>query len=587
MKKLILIVKLSICFTWATYAQDAPSLQLTGTKPSLSKGTIDTELLTKIIQKKQEEIKQRIFRNTIIKQFNKYKYTERLNNFTTYNYLYSLMDVLTSGKNKTVMTKSLIESSTEFAFIYGLTLYAYGDFVENSKITYEDSSEEGKNVIILDKPSLTDFNIRVDMCYDILLENEDELLKLFDFKQSLRNPQFKEWYGNDNKYLEALETNPSLAVERAVLKQKIEAFLQVAGQLKQLHNRFANAIKDKTMHEELNRLLSSFQDMEASQLDERLEGIESNLDSVLKQSLEKELLLVKAELLSLKEFYDGNSENLMHLLDFYRGLEKSNFKEFTLTKDQYYAMKFIVVQFIEQARGQYLNNDVISSVLDYFLENTLVEYTEYINGQVATITEDNAENTDKGYLFVNVESLISSIDANLGSVKHKRFLNYVTPFLSIGTNYAVSKSSNDLGANNAGTTESIDDLYFASEKIGIKWKLWNWKYTHAFAPGEEYNYYKFKKLSWKRPQEEPLLSDLHLMAYASGFLYNLIDLKSEDEFDYALLGGGVGITFFNGLSVNIGMASPITKISIDNSFVNFGIDIPIIEYISALTKPNK
>ena len=46
----------------------------------------------------------------------------------------------------------------------------------------------------------------------------------------------------------------------------------------------------------------------------------------------------------------------------------------------------------------------------------------------------------------------------------------------------------------------------------------------------------------------------------------------------------IGLTFFNGLAVNIGYASPLVDKKLDNGFVNVGLDIPIIEYIGALSK---
>ena len=116
----------------------------------------------------------------------------------------------------------------------------------------------------------------------------------------------------------------------------------------------------------------------------------------------------------------------------------------------------------------------------------------------------------------------------------------------MGVNYASFSNDNSLIDNGVNGTNSIGSLYYASEKIGIKWKLWNWKYTHAFEAGESFEYYG-KQTYWLRPQEEPLISDVYIFGYGAGLLYNLVDLKSEDNFDYALVGAGIGMTFFNGL----------------------------------------
>ena len=79
---------------------------------------------------------------------------------------------------------------------------------------------------------------------------------------------------------------------------------------------------------------------------------------------------------------------------------------------------------------------------------------------------------------------------------------------------------------------------------------------------------------------------MHLMVYGSGLLYNLVDLKSNDDWNQAVVGTGIGVTFFNGLSANIGVAVPFTdnNFKSENAYLNIGFDIPIIEYIGALSK---
>ena len=68
-------------------------------------------------------------------------------------------------------------------------------------------------------------------------------------------------------------------------------------------------------------------------------------------------------------------------------------------------------------------------------------------------------------------------------------------------------------------------------------------------------------------------------------ILNDTNLKSENSFNYAIAGAGIGITFFNGLAISTSLACPYTgkKFNSNNAFINFGIDIPIIEYIGALS----
>src|SRR6218665_2514942 len=207
-KNLLKIVALILIVAQAN--AQGPTLNLVGGSPSLTKGTINTEVLTEIIQQKQEDVKKKVFRNTIVKGFNNSKYTESLRNFTTYHYLFNVMDVITSGKNKTAITKSITESSTEFAYVFGLAFYvqqnlqktthtkAFGtliiseNIIEDAKVRYTS-----KEITISDK--VKDFNILIDLCYDIILKDAN-LQKVFSFKEGSKDNDFKVWYDSDNAF---------------------------------------------------------------------------------------------------------------------------------------------------------------------------------------------------------------------------------------------------------------------------------------------------------------------------------------------------------------------------------------------------
>jgi hypothetical protein len=581
------------------YAQDSPTLNLTGTNPSISKGNIDTEVLTAIIQQKQEEIKERVFRNTIVKQFkdSDNNYTQKLNNFATFNYLYNLMDVLTSGKNKTVMTKTAIENTAEFAFIFGLAYYTNKNTVLNAKVNL--NKIDGKNKIkINQKDSVLQFNLLVDLCYQIVIENEDEFQEQFKFKNSLDNVNFKIWYESDNVFI--LEMNKAMGCpykdkdgiqkfgcekEKNLTRVKelndlklnvtksIQDILLVSNQANELIE-IGKKVNDSGLKNEIDILLQKIKEANGSEISSEIDALKSKYSNLL--NIGQENYLTK-----LSGLVHSNFDEYKNLYNFYKSLEKSQFKDFTMTQSQYYSMKYLIVEFISVAKNQY-PNDAISTVLDFLLENTLVEFNDLSGNLVDEVTNETKE---IGYLYVDIESLISTINQRFNSITKKKFTKYITPFFSMGVNYASFGNNNSLIDNGANGTSSIGSLYYASEKIGIKWKLWNWKYTHAFEAGESFEYYG-KQTYWLRPQEEPLISDVYIFGYASGLLYNLVDLKSEENFNYALVGAGIGMTFFNGLSANLSISSPIVdnSISSKNSFVNFGLDIPIIEYISALTK---
>ncbi len=607
MKNKITTLLLFLVTGISLYAQQSPTLNLTGTNPSISKGNIDTEVLTAIIQQKQEEIKERVFRNTIVKQFkdSENNYSKKLNNFATFNYLYNLMDILTSGKNKTVMTKTTVENTAEFAFIFGLAYYH--DKTLNNSIAFQNAKVDNHSIsktnkkleVEQNKEGILKFNLIVDLCFKIVAENEDEFQKQFKLKNSLKNVNFKRWYDSDNVFKVEMhnalgcpyidkdgiqkydcEKNPTRVNELNDYEQKvtksIEDILLMSNQITELIE-IGKEINDSGLKNEIDILVKKIDESKGSEISSKIENLKLKYSNLISSGQEEYL----TKLASLTNSYFDEYKNLYN---FYKSLEKNQFKEFTMTRNQYYSMKYLIIEFIDVAKNQY-PNDAISSVLEFLLENTLVEFNDLSGNLVNEDSNEADESENIGYLYVDIESLISTIDQRFNSIKRKKITKYVTPFFSMGVNYASFNNNNSLIDNGANGTSSIGSLYYASEKIGIKWKLWNLKYTHAFEAGESFEYYG-KQTYWLRPQEEPFVSDVYVFGYASGLLYNLVDIKSEDNFDFPLVGAGIGMTFFNGLSANLSISSPIVdnSISSKNSFVNFGLDIPIIEYISALTK---
>lgn len=609
------ISSIAICFPVIVLAQN-PTLSLVGGSPSFTKGTIDTEVLTEIIQQKQEEVKKKVFRNTIVKEFNNFSYTERLRNFTTYYYMYNLMDAMTSGKNKTAITKSIVESSTEFAYVYGFALYVNNSYQkeknsiqkEQAKIKFERNLIKIKNV--------TDFNMTLDICYDVILNNS-KTKNLFKFEKDTTDIDFKIWYQNDNCYIKAktaldgitknknekvrkkkdyistlkytgifnnkcwygknsvlndsiIKSNNIIGSQYNYIETKYTEFLENITEL----NKFYNLLKDTAYSKEkiVKQIIDSIQNLTNEELKNRINKIH---DSSKKDTL---LKFVSSKL--------KNYDNIKQVAGFYKELKKSNFQDFTLNKEQYYSMKYILTDFLKLAKNQY-RNDVVSTVLDFMLENTLVEYSDNNSKILETKVTDN---TNKGYLYIDVESLISSINDRFIFTSKKGLGVYVMPFFSIGTNYAYfSNNKNKLAIDKTtGNQQPLYNIYYASEKIGVKYKIWDWSYTHSFDIGENFQYYNKKTTFryWLRPQPKPTLSDVHLFVYASGLLYNIANLKSDSNFNYPVVGGGVGLTFFNGLTTNFSVACPYADktFSTENTFLNFGLDIPIVEYIAALKR---
>ncbi|TWV90759.1 hypothetical protein [Chitinophaga pinensis] len=74
-----------------------------GSDVSFTKGNINTEVLLRILEKKQQQLKERIVHDLVIKAFNTTPVRQR--SIATYQFLYELLDVIINEKNPTVATK--------------------------------------------------------------------------------------------------------------------------------------------------------------------------------------------------------------------------------------------------------------------------------------------------------------------------------------------------------------------------------------------------------------------------------------------------------------------------------------------------
>lgn len=519
-----------------TYGQ-GPTLNLVGSDKSFTKGTIDTEVLTAIIQQKQEELREKVFMDVVINNFKKASPSVR--NFSTYYYIYNVMQTITTEKNKTIITRNLLQTTSEFALVYGFTSYSVATGIKNHSnetqfyndlnLVFPPQGNKKKNLKLygqetapsinafdidkiestidsdgtVEKPNLLEgkiFNFLIDMTFDALI-NHPDIIKNKLFKEDFKSKELSIWYNADSEYQKIIKAGGS----RATAAKKLRA----------------------EMDKIIGAFMSSYNDFK--KFDEFVENLKA------------------------KE----------------QGLTQ-------MTEEQYLAMRSLIKEAIGIIQLNY-DNSVVSKISDFVLDYTIIEYQEDPNNDAK--------------LFVDIESLISALDQHYNSKSRKSSMSskfwYVNPrlFFSIGTNYGAFFDSNSLSTDNSGNAESLENIYFASEKIGIKIKFFDMKYTRAFEPGEKFKYRGTQRV-WLRPQKQTIISDMHLIVYGSGLLYNLVDLKSNDNFNQAVVGIGIGVTFFNGLSGNIGVAVPFTdkNFKSENTYLNIGFDIPIIEYISALSK---
>jgi len=197
-----------------------------------------------------------------------------------------------------------------------------------------------------------------------------------------------------------------------------------------------------------------------------------------------------------------------------------------------------------------------------------------------------------GRLSLNLD--VEGFLYNLQKTPYNKFRPLEFHF-TVGANTTYFKSNLITNA-----TDTIRNYSFIGEKIGIKYKIWDWKYTRSFSKGETftykrwYNIFRCNNVSYLRtgPPKEPTISNIHLLAYGSGILYNLVNTGTTKSFNSPLVGVGIGITFFNDLDFNVSWGRPILNNKSFNdssvpSFFNVGFDIQFIEYYDRLNQKRK
>lgn len=146
-----------------------------------------------------------------------------------------------------------------------------------------------------------------------------------------------------------------------------------------------------------------------------------------------------------------------------------------------------------------------------------------------------------------------------------------------------------LGANTLNFAKGIemdDEILktysFVGEKIGLKYVIRDWDFTNTFQKGETYKYYG-KTNTRKIPAKKPSVSNVHILLYGSGIIYNLVNTGTTANFNAPLLGIGPGLTFFNNLDLNITFGVPLIagnsfRENLDYNYWSVGFDIQFTEY---------
>lgn len=474
--------------------------------------TPDVDLVSEIISEKQEELKQRVLKNIVIKNI-------QTTNYTTYNTIYNLVEILTTEKNKTVMTQNILSEVSDYAITYALADY----FIKNEL-----------NISGLQNKSFGDSKGLYELM-TINIENEQK--------------------DNFTEQKNTTKTTTQIQIPEGILTNYIiDAINKILSE--------STFFKDKGFFQ-ANPLRKEFK-------------FGLNLDYAVINNSGQEYDIIN----QLNTFVTKINTTLSATDEVFKFLNNSDKKLNDLKTLNNDDIRFIFQQFslsLNKFRNEIGQNSFIAKIGDII--------SAYV---IFDMIEDDPE---KVYTFkLDVEAIVLGLEDEFynskltGLKKHKIG---VQPFFGIGINYGVITNDNNVILNEA-NTESIYQIAYVSEKFGFKFLFADFEYTRSHKPLEWFQY-RGTYRRWSGPVKDPLINNVYGMIYASGILYNVVDLKSEENFDFAMLGTGLGITFFNDLELNISYSIPLIKDEnpFKNGMINLSFDIPIFEYIRASRNKNK
>lgn len=634
MKKLILFF-LIICFT-KSYSQEtheAPTLQVGLSGINFSRGNLDAELIAEIIAEKQKEIKVRLIKNMFLEKLG-------VKNGLFYTFIDNNIDIILKEKDEDTRIKNLLENAVNLSFVVGYTEY-YVRTLEKDSVNWNTMKSlataygVNENVFDKDKISLRDFT-KIDFIKSNEKEGKNEIDKSTDFKeeknnfvgilidlfaeQVRRNEKFKSLgilrtnylqnSSSSNMYLDLLEERDDNASEFNILFEQVGMNLE-------MHTKYYGIIKTlvelngKDLENSLSLLTNNFNCGDLNTMRADLQKTYTNAYNSIRD-FDK---LTDDEIKSLKDlnsfigklkYVDLNRSEYIRLYqnEILPAIEKLGIHsiKFLEMSDKVSDILFCIS---DEIKGdlESINIDVDLSFLSSltridefdkvdtysFFLNQLSDAGDVFSDEQMRNSINLIINFIRSYIKidedVNQETIIN-LDVegflyNLQSIPYNKFRPLEFLF-TVGAN--TSSFNSTLTLDNGDTLENFS---FISEKIGVKYKLFDYQYVQSFSRGETFTYHgkSYKRL--KAPSE-PIISNIHLLAYGSGILYNIVNTGTNNQFNSPIIAGGIGVSFYNNLDFNISYGKVISSKSNNGpSFFNFGFDIQFLEYFDRLQEKRR
>jgi len=629
--KLITCLLLSICSSYHLFAQLGPSLAIGAGKAAYEKGKIDTELLVDIISERQLEVKSRLAENYILKNFEN-------GNYASYNFINQSLQILFSNAGKEFVKKEILENVADYALVIGLSelflrnlqykslnghlsdadnalLEEYYKWLDDeSKVLFQQdfnfpdkaannnikSTNQNINLFLLTKygnatfkerylsSSIPPQHILIDMVYDVCI-NSSVAKSIGFFSYSYSSAKYYK-LSNFHKFSTKRDGWGNRKIFNAFKNKKSE----VAAMIDVFFSGYNVVTRIAEMEmEEDNSMMSYFSGVQIDQKSDLSSFKKSFKDLTIFEdldSIQSNLIRSLTVISNLEEGHLNKLVNINNLLYFIDQKIKPHYKEVDLTlknslSDSNMDIEGLENYLIEKSIPKLKEIGGLDSlyVIDDFI--TLFYYLNHLEepetfdklismiqnagntyefGRVGNILNTTLDLYDQ-YASYSPEEKIIKFDVEQVAVTllddyGNKNVSFVQPFFTLGINTGWIPQLDTAETNSEG-------LYYASEKVGIK-----------------FNFLNLYRMRLKNGKNEPLIKSVYLQTYASGLLYQVEALKSDNNFNSPTIGVGVGLSFFNNLDFSVSYAFPFSNYP---QFINVGFDIPISDYLGRLNRKKK
>lgn len=503
---------------------------------------IDEELLSGLIQAKQEEVRARVLRNLV-------QSTIKSSNVATYNTVNDVLDVLLTEKNKSAMIRDITTIVAEHSVAYA----ASWAFITKGVCT--ECFADDKRIGFL-SDGIAHMSPWDQLVQEVTSRGHGkDKRNRFEVNSRDTDAYLMELHGFILDTLSFMLREPALANLKPIQWLQEKGLFKNAGQ--------------RPWQGRIEERYQALWEKHPGQRTELVKQIRSFVQLLSKGSI---TLTDLAEAVNLHHVQALNRLNIENL----SGIQFIANHEFNANASSNDAMRAVFELFqksVEIYRKDASENRYIARIADF------------IDKYVILDPEKLDPNTRFGF-SIDVEGIILAMEefiVNGVATPTRNCLFNVRPYFTIGMNYGVF-SNPGLGFT-LDESNGITTVAWAGEKIGLKWRIWDWKYTMGQQVGSVFKYHGRMYRRLVRPKE-PAVSNLYMNLYASGLIYEIADLRSESVFSSPIAGAGVGLTLFNGLETNLSFAVPVlpdltSEEYLQAGFFNLGIDIPIFEYIRA------